>query len=184
MGDVAARGLGARLRPILLGAAAALLLAGGPGAAADSGEPAPELGRPVPDFTLPDLAGRLVRLADLRGQKAVLINFWATWCVPCREEMPTLERLYRERRGVLEVLGVSLDTVGPAKVRAFTRELGLTFPILLDPKLLAARKYRVRALPMSFVVDRSGMLRHREIGYRDWTDRESAFIVEEALRPR
>ena len=153
-------------------------------AAAPAADPAPELGRPAPDFTLPDLAGAKIRLADYQGKKAVLVNFWATWCVPCREEMPTLERLSRDRRSVLEVLAVSVDTVGAAKVRAFVRELGLTFPILLDRDLAVGRLYRVRALPMSFIVDRTGIVRHREIGYRDWTDRESRVIVEEALRPR
>jgi cytochrome c biogenesis protein CcmG, thiol:disulfide interchange protein DsbE len=152
--------------------------------AARAAGPAPELGRPAPDFTLPDLAGARIRLGDYQEKKAVLINFWATWCVPCREEMPTLERLSRERRSALEVLAVSVDTVGAAKVRAFVRELGLTFPILLDPDLRVSRLYRVRALPISFIVDRTGIIRHREIGYRDWTDRESRFIVEEALRPR
>jgi peroxiredoxin len=156
----------------------------GLGRAADPAGPAPELGRPAPDFTLPDLGGKPVRLGDFKGKKAVLINFWATWCVPCRDEMPTLERLYQDRRPSLEVLAVSVDTVGAAKVRAFVRELGLTFPILLDPELAVGRKYRVRALPMSFIVDRTGVLRHREVGYRDWTDRESVFIVDEALRPR
>jgi len=166
----------------LRGAVALALLAVAAGAFAD--EPAPELGRRAPDFTLPDLAGKRVRLADSRGQKAVLLNFWATWCAPCREEMPTLEKLWQERRASLEVLGVNLDTVGVARVRAFVRELGLTFPILLDPELAVGRRYRVRALPVSFIVDRGGVIRHREIGYRDWTDRESRFIVEEALRPR
>lgn len=166
----------------LRGAVLLALLAVAAGALAD--EPAPELGRRAPDFTLPDLAGKPVRLADYRGKRAVLINFWATWCLPCREEMPTLEKLWQERRASLEVLGVNLDTVGAAKVRAFVRELGLTFPILLDPALAVGRTYRIRALPASFIVDRDGVVRHREIGYRDWTDRESRFIVDEALRPR
>lgn len=145
---------------------------------------AAELGQPAPDFTLPDLAGKRIRLADYRGKKGVLINFWATWCVPCREEMPTLERLWRERRESLEILGVSLDAASKARVRAFVRELGLTFPILLDPEHVAGKLYRVRALPMSFVVDREGIVRYREIGYRDWTTSESRFVVDEALRPR
>ncbi len=170
--DVRARWLG------VLGLA---LVALAPALAAD---PAPELGRPAPDFTLPDLAGKKVRLGEYQGKKAVLINFWATWCVPCREEMPTLERLAQERRSALEVLAVSLDTVGAAKVRAFVRELGLTFLVLLDPELAVGRLYRIRALPITFIVDRTGIIRHREIGYRDWTDRESQFIVDEALRPR
>lgn len=145
---------------------------------------AAELGREAPDFTLPDLAGKMVRLGDFRDRKAVLINFWATWCEPCREELPTLERLARERQGTVEVLGVNLDALGPGKVRAFVRELGLTFRVLLDPRQAVGKLYRIRGLPSSFVVGRDGVVKYREIGYRDWTDRESRFILEEALRPR
>ncbi len=143
-----------------------------------------ELGQPAPDFTLPDLAGKRVRLQDLRGRKAVVINFWATWCVPCREEMPTLERLARARRDSLEVLGVSVDVVDKEKVRAFVKELGLTFPILLDPDGVAGKPYRIRALPTSYVIDRLGIVRYREVGYRDWLDTESRYLLDEALRPR
>ena len=150
----------------------------------EGGVQAAELGQPAPDFTLPDLAGKRVRLGEFRGKKGVLINFWATWCPPCRKEMPTLERLARERRDTLQILAVSLDTGGKARVLAFASELGLTFPILLDPAHVAGTLYRVTALPVSFLVDRDGLLRHREIGYRDWTTGESRFIVEEALRPR
>ena len=145
---------------------------------------APELGRQAPDFTLSDLAGRRIRLADFRGKKTVLINFWATWCPPCREEMPTLERLAQARQEAIQVLGVNLDTVNPDKVRAFVRELGIRFPILLDPDLGVGKAYRVRGLPTSFVVDRDGVVRFREVGYRDWTDRESQFVIDEALRAR
>ena len=144
----------------------------------------PELGKPALAFTLPDLTGKPVRLEDFRGQRAVLLNFWATWCTPCREEMPTLEQLARERPGSLEVIGVSVDVVGKDTVRAFVRELGLTFRILLDPDAKVGTLYRVRALPITFIVDRGGVIRHREIGYRDWTTEESRYIVDEALRPR
>ena len=146
-------------------------------------EPA-DVGQKAPRFTLPDLAGKPVRLDDFLGKKAVLINFWATWCEPCREEMPTLERLSVERRASLAVLGVSLDGVGRDRVRAFVRELGVTFPILLDPGATVARQYRIRALPTSYIVDREGVVRYREIGYRDWMSAESRYLLEEALRPR
>ncbi len=153
-----------------------------------SGMPAgaqpPELGKPAPGFALPDLAGKTVRLQDFQGRKAVLLNFWATWCVPCREEMPTLERLARERRESLGVLGVNVDVVGQDKVREFVRELGLTFGILLDRETKVGTLYRIRALPSSFIVGKDGVLRHREIGYRDWMTPESRYIVDDALRPR
>jgi peroxiredoxin len=147
-------------------------------------ETAPEMGREAPDFTLPDLAGKATRLGDWRGKKAVLVNFWATWCEPCREELPSLERLSRERRDVIEVVGVNLDVLGPNRVRAYVRELGLTFVVLLDPKQKIGALYRIRGVPASFIVGKDGVVRYRELGYRDWTDREARFIVDEALRPR
>jgi peroxiredoxin len=165
---------------VLVGGAVAL----GTRRAGAEGEPAPEVGRVAPDFTQPVLGGGRVRLGEYRGKKAVLINFWATWCVPCREELPSLERLSRRMRDTLQVLGVSLDTVGAARVRAFARELGLTFPVLHDPDLATARLYRVRGLPASFIVDRAGVIRHRELGYRDWADREARVVVDDALRAR
>jgi len=167
-------------------AVAVAAILGLPGDGWGGGPPgaAPELGRRAPDFTLPDLAGKPVRLADFQGKKAVLVNFWATWCPPCREEMPTLERLAKARRETLQVLGVNLDAVSQARVRAFVRELGITFPILLDPELAVGKTYRVRGLPTSFVVDRDGVVRFREIGYRDWTDHESQFVIDQALRGR
>ena len=167
---------------LTLGLALAGVLATAQGVAPAAG--GAELGQPAPDFTLPDLAGKPVHLAGFRGQKAVLLNFWATWCVPCREEMPTLERLSRERRGSLVVLGISVDAVGRDKVQAFVRELGLTFPILLDPETVVGKRYRVRALPTSFLIDRDGVVRHREVGYRNWTSAETRYLLDEALRRR
>lgn len=145
---------------------------------------APELGRRVPDFTLPDLAGKPVRLADFQGKRAMVMNFWATWCPPCREEMPTLERLARARRETVQVLGVNLDTVRHPKVCAFVRKLAVTFPILPDPDLAVGKACRVRGLPTSYVGDRDGFVRFREIGYRDWTDHDSQFLIDQALRAR
>ena len=176
------RSLGALV--LVLGAVGAPAVLGLPHEVRGAGpaDPAPELGRAAPDFTLPDLAGKPVRLAEFRGKTAVLVNFWATWCPPCREEMPTLERLSQARRGAIRVLGVNLDAVNPAKVRAFVRELGVTFPILRDPDFAVGELYRVRGLPTSFVIDRDGIVRFREIGYRDWTDRESQFVVDQTLQ--
>ncbi|MGH7320559.1 MAG: TlpA disulfide reductase family protein [Candidatus Rokuibacteriota bacterium] len=154
------------------------------GHGSDTAESAPEVGRLAPDFALRDLRGRAVRLAHFKGRTAVVINFWATWCLPCRDELPTLEWLARARAETLTVLGVSLDTVAAAKVRAFATELGVTFPILRDPDFGSARLYRVRGLPASFVIDRSGVVRHRELGYRDWTTRESQVLLDEILRSR
>jgi thiol-disulfide isomerase/thioredoxin len=124
------------------------------------------------DFDLADLAGRRVRLRDLRGQ-VVLVNFWATWCGPCREEMPALATLARELgpRG-LAVLGVNYQEPR-AKVEAFAREQGLTFPILLDENGAAGAAAQVFALPTTLVVDRRGRLVGTVLGIRDWTGRDA-----------
>ena len=122
-----------------------------------------ELGAPAPDFRLEDLDGRPVRLADYRGQ-VVLINFWATWCVPCRTEMPEIESAYRaHRERGFAVLAI--DVQEPAgMVRPFMAELGLTFPALLDLVGSVSRAYRARALPASFLVDRQGIVRYVKVG--------------------
>lgn len=96
----------------------------------------------------------------------------------------TLERLSRSRREAIEALGVNVEPGSPAKVRAFVRELGVSFLILLDPDLAVGKLYRVGGLPTSFVVDREGVVRFREIGYGDWTDAESQFVLDQALRAR
>jgi len=128
-------------------------------------------GSPAPSFRLPRLhpppAGREVSLEELRG-KAVLLNFWATWCKPCEEEMPAMERLYQALRGEpFELLAVSVDE-DPAVVEAFRARLGLSFPILHDPDKKAARAYQVFKYPETLLVDRSGMVVARFIGPREW----------------
>jgi cytochrome c biogenesis protein CcmG/thiol:disulfide interchange protein DsbE len=172
--------------PVTAGAGAGARLAGVGEARvdpiADLGA-APAVGRPAPELALPRLDGGVLRLAAYRGRKAVIVNFWATWCVPCRQEMPALDRLWRERLDTLEVVGVSLDRGAPGRVRAFVRELGLGFPILLDPEAASARDYRVRGLPTTVVVDARGVLRHREVGFRDWDRSDSRTLLDAALRP-
>lgn len=143
----------------------------------------PEVGYLAPDFTLPSLDGKTVRLSDFRGKKGAFINFWATWCAPCRLEMPTMEKAYQEYkdRG-LEVLAVSIDAGPKSVVKNFMQELKLTFPALLDPEMEVLRRYRIAAIPASFLIDKEGIIRHRELGYRDWTSPESRKLLEAVLR--
>ncbi|MGH7422299.1 MAG: redoxin domain-containing protein [Candidatus Methylomirabilales bacterium] len=145
-------------------------------------EARPEVGYIAPDFALPSLGGQTVRLSDLRG-KAVLLNFWATWCAPCRLEMPTMDKAYQEykSRG-LEILAVSLDAGSNSVVKNFMRELKLDFPVLLDPDMEVLRLYRMVGIPASFLIDKQGIVRHREVGYRDWTDPESRKLLEAVLK--
>ncbi|MCD6290472.1 MAG: TlpA family protein disulfide reductase [Anaerolineae bacterium] len=121
------------------------------------------VGLMAPDFTLSRLDGQPVSLSELRGQ-AVVLNFWATWCPPCRAEMPALERVYQAHRedGVV-VLGVNQGETGAA-VNPFLKEFGISFPVLLDAQGNVGRLYRVQALPTTYFIDRQGMIRDMVIG--------------------
>ena len=126
-------------------------------------------GQRGPAFSLATLDGRRAALADYRD-KLVILNFWATWCVPCTDEMPTLEALWKDYRARgLVVLGVSVDRGGPrALLEPYVRNLALTFPILLDPDGKTAGAWRVTALPATFVVKPGGEVVGNAVGARDW----------------
>jgi len=120
--------------------------------------------REAPDFELEGLDGRTLRLADYRGQ-VVLLNFWSTTCPPCREELPEIERLHRgyASQGLAVV---AASTSGGAKtVREYVNERGLTFAVGLDKGLAVARRYRVSAIPHTVLIDRAGLIRHKQVGY-------------------
>lgn len=116
-------------------------------------------GEQAPDFELLNLESNRVRLSDYRGQK-VLIHFWATWCPPCREEMPDMQRIYEEYEGQVTVLGVNLTKAeaNMEDVRAFTLDFGLSFPILLDPVGRALNAYRIAVYPTTFAVNEKGTI--------------------------
>jgi len=123
---------------------------------------------PAPDFALNDLGGRSHRLSAYRG-KIVFLNFWATWCPPCREEMPSMERLYRRLgHGDFAMLAVNEDEDGAPVVRQFVDGMGLSFPVLLDVKGTVPPRYGVTGYPETFVIDRSGQVVNRFIGPADW----------------
>jgi cytochrome c biogenesis protein CcmG, thiol:disulfide interchange protein DsbE len=127
--------------------------------------PSPRQGFPAPDFSLPSRDGQMVQLADLRGQ-VVIINLWASWCVPCRAEMPAIQRVYeRHQARGLTVLAVN-STVQDREAEAlrFVDELGLEFPVLLDREGVVSRRYLLRALPTTFFVDRAGIIRSVIVG--------------------
>jgi peroxiredoxin len=125
--------------------------------------PAPVTGAPAPDFTLEDLDGNPVRLADLEGQ-VVLLNFWATWCGPCRLEMPALQARYDALKAQgFTVLAVNMDE--PRDDAAlFAQDLGLSFPVLLDPGASVNDLYRVRGYPTTYIVDREGLISRQHVG--------------------
>ena len=141
-----------------------------------------KLGEPAPDFQLRDLEGSLVTLSDLRG-KVVLLNFWATWCGPCRVEMPAMEQLYRRfPRKDFEILAVSTDAEGVTITRPFQQKNRLTFPILHDADYRVGLTYGARSLPMTFMVDRQGVVRHQIFGARDWGAPEAQQLVQMLMK--
>lgn len=140
-----------------------------------------QVGEPAPDFTLPTLEGDTVSLSDYRG-RPVLMNFWATWCAPCRREMPELVRVYNTHRDEgFVVLAVDLaDQDSIDDVRAFVEEFDMTFPVLLDETGAVYNElYRLLGLPMSVFVDREGIITRIHIGIM--TDQQVDEFVEEIL---
>lgn len=142
-----------------------------------------EVGDHVPDYSAPNLAGQEVAFAEHLGE-VVLINVWATWCGPCRVEMPPIQDIYhRYRDEGFTVLAVSIDT-GPGyreKVEEFVDELGLDFPVLLDPEGRISRVLKTIGVPETFVVDRQGRIVKRWIGATNWDSDANRALVQELL---
>lgn len=125
-------------------------------------------GLPAPDFVFPGLDSKTVGLADYKG-KVVFLNIWATWCPPCREEMPSMEKLYKELKGEdFEILAVSIDASGAKAVAPFMREYHLSFPVLLDPEGTMKTLYGTTGVPESFIIDKEGRIEQIIIGPMDW----------------
>jgi peroxiredoxin len=134
------------------------------------------------DFAVTLVQGDTLKLKEQRG-KAVMVNFWATWCPPCREEMPAMERLYRRHHGRgFVLLAVSVDT-DAALVKPFLAQHKLTFPVALDANMELANAYGVRALPASFLIDREGNLAALALGPRAWDNNAAHALVERLLTP-
>jgi thiol-disulfide isomerase/thioredoxin len=140
----------------------------------------PWKGGPTPGLELRDLAGRPHALTDYRGQ-VVLLNFWATWCEFCKEEVASMRKLQRELAGrPLAILSINFGE-SPAKVRAYAPHLSASVGVLLDGDQDAARAWRVRVIPSSFLVDAEGRLRYSVIGNLDWASEESVRTVRALL---
>jgi len=123
----------------------------------------------APDFTLRGSDGRNVRLDELRGQ-VVLVNFWATWCGPCREEMPRLDTLYQKyHKSGFVLLGVNVDD-DPRTALATAAKLGVSFPVLLDTDKKVSKLYDLNTMPSTIVIDRDGKVRYLHRGYRAGTE--------------
>jgi len=141
-------------------------------------EPATE-GKTAPDFTLKDLNGRPVQLSSLRG-KVVLVNFWATWCPPCREEIPSMVRMNQAMQGKpFQLLAISIDEGGKDAVTAFFQKAGATLPALLDTDGAVARTYGTTGVPETFVIDTKGVIMKKVVGAMDWSSPQVLAALEE-----
>jgi thiol-disulfide isomerase/thioredoxin len=149
--------------------------------APDSGPVA--VGQPAPDFTLTDLQGRSTTLSQLRG-KVVIVNFWASWCPPCRAEMPSMEQLHRELSGQgLVMLAINIEQDGRRTVPQFLAANPHSFPVLLDDREVVQRRYGVNRFPESFVIRKDGVIDDKIIGAIDWAEpRAVAYFRDLLLR--
>jgi len=148
---------------------------------ASAGASATAVSQRAPDFTLPSAAGTNLRLQEQRGQ-VVMLNFWATWCGPCRREMPQLDRLYEKYRAAgFVLLGVNIDEDRRNAVGLSTK-LGLHFPVLFDSKQKVSRLYDLSTMPSTVLIDRDGRVRFVHLGYKDGYEETYEKQVTELLR--
>jgi len=135
------------------------------------------VGKPAPDFTLQTLDGKKVTLSDLRG-KAVVLNFWATWCPPCKVELPWFVDFQKQYgpKG-LQIVGISEDEGGKEKVQAFVKEMGVTYPIAVDDDTVARKYGDVEDLPTTFYIDRNGKIVQFAMGLADRSEIEDKIKV-------
>jgi peroxiredoxin len=126
----------------------------------------PEIGKIAADFTLDDLSGKEIQLSDYRG-KTIFLNFWASWCPPCREEMPSIQKLHERLDGKdFMILAVALDK---GDVKPFVQQGNYSFTVLVDPRGMVAEKYQIVGIPTTFIIDEKGMIKQRFVGSRDWS---------------
>ncbi len=134
------------------------------------------------DFTLPDLTGKPVSLKDYRG-KVVFLNFWATWCKPCEEEMPSMEALYQGLKGQpFEIIAVSVDKDGSEAVANYVKKYGLSFTVLHDRKGAVKEAYKTTGVPETFIIDQNGIIAEKAWGPRDWSRPYSYSMIADLLK--
>jgi len=125
----------------------------------------------APNFTLKSMSGKNLKLSEYRGQ-VVMINFWASWCAPCRQEMPLLEDLYKKYKGLgFTLLGVNVEQ-DSSKASTLLRSIKVSFPILFDNKNTVSKMYKVLAMPTTIIIDRDGNMRYLHKGYKPGYEQE------------
>ena len=181
--ETAAKPSGARRLVVIVGALAVLALAFGVVWMQSSKYEPLVVGMNAPDFTLPDLQGKGQRLSDYRG-KVIFLNFWATWCKPCKEEMPSMQMLWDNlQKEDFVMLAISMDRVTTKKdIPPFVENMKLTFPILTDSWGQTDTRYKLMGVPETYIIDQGGVLREKVIGPRDWTRDESITTIVQLLQ--
>lgn len=140
-----------------------------------------DIGYLAPRFTLRNLRGNFDSLESYRG-RVIVLNFWATWCAPCRVEMPSFEKLYRRYRSEgVTILAVTMDKNANAEIKSFTEKHSLSFPILLDSKGEVERLYPSMTVPFTYVIDRNGRIVARVDGAKNWESVETFEAIEYLL---
>lgn len=142
---------------------------------------AEELSGKAPNFTLKSLPGKNIKLSELRGQ-VVMLNFWASWCGPCRQEMPLLEKIYAKYNHLgFTLLGVNVEENSDA-AKKLLRDIKVSFPILLDTKNITSKLYNVSAMPTTILIDRNGNKRYLHKGYKPGYENDYIKQVKQLLR--
>lgn len=130
----------------------------------------------APEFTLTELSGNEILLSDYEG-KVIFLNFWATWCPPCRAEIPGFVKVYDKYKNKgMQIIGISLDRTGEDKVLNFVKEYKINYPVVMGTKKLIRDYEPGRAIPVTFIIDQSGKIRHKHIGYMDKGTLERYFL--------
>ncbi|MEX2126277.1 MAG: TlpA disulfide reductase family protein [Woeseia sp.] len=160
----------------------AVVLAAVPGLFAGTGLASSGLaGQDAPDFVLKSAGGTNIRLSEHRGN-VVMVNFWATWCGPCRQEMPLLDDLFvRYERVGFSLLGVNIDD-DSSRAMEMAEELGVTFPVLFDERKEVSKLYQVEAMPVTVLIDREGTIRHVHLGYKPGYEEKYLTEIRSLLR--
>jgi len=136
---------------------------------------------PAPDFTLPSLSGSNVRLSELKGE-VILLNFWASWCAPCRLEMPLLNKLHNKYKAIgFTVIGVNVEE-SISNAKDFLKENKVDFPILWDTKNTVSKQYSVQAMPTTVMIDRDGQVRYIHKGFQEGDERIYKKVIKKLVR--
>ncbi len=140
-------------------------------------------GDDAPDFTLASLSGGNLRLEEYRG-KVVLVNFWASWCGPCRQEMPVLDQIHKRYSGAgFAVLGVNVEAAG-SKARQVATRTGVSFPLLFDEDQQVSEAYAIETMPYSVLIDRAGKVRYIHKGYKPGDEGKYIDVLKSLLRSK